>query len=61
MSMREDKTSNILKNYTNLVNRLKQSQRERNEQSTEQPIPAPGGEEMPFAMELSNGNQQQDV
>lgn len=29
MSLRDDKTTNILKNYTNLVNRLKQSQKER--------------------------------
>lgn len=29
MSLNGDKTHNILKNYTNLVNRLKQSQREK--------------------------------
>lgn len=44
--MREDKTTNILKNYTNLVNRLKQSQKERDQQS-DKPV-----EDMPFGMGL---------
>lgn len=46
MSLREDKTSNILKNYTNLVNRLKQSQKERDQYPHDY-----NSEDMPFATE----------
>ena len=41
MSLREDKTQNILKNYTNLVNRLKQSQKDRDTDQDKQVQPLP--------------------